>query len=37
MDVLKNLRSSTLMKMFSATIPTKMAASHSIVLMKRSA
>src|SRR5690242_13976720 len=36
-DVLKNLRSSTLTKMFSATTPTKMAASHSMPLMKRSA
>ena len=37
MEVLKNLRSSTLTKMLRATMPTKMAASHSMPLMKRSA
>ena len=37
MEVLKNLRNSTFTKMLSATSPTKMAASHSIVWMKRSA
>jgi hypothetical protein len=34
--VLKNLRSTTAMKMLSATTPTKMAASHSIELIIRS-
>ena len=36
MEVLKNLRSTTDTKMLSATMPTKMAASHSIELIMRS-
>src|SRR5690349_18749376 len=36
-EVLKNLRSSTEMKMSAATIPTKIAASHSMAWMIRSA
>src|SRR3954463_2931225 len=36
MDVLKNLRSTTARKMFSATMPTKVAAHHSIASMNRS-
>src|SRR5258706_11739782 len=36
MEVEKNLRSTTAMKMLAATMPTKVAAHHSIASMKRS-
>ena len=36
MEVLKNLRSTTARKMLAATMPTKVAAHHSIASMKRS-